>query len=1083
MANEFRVKNGLIVSGNATVSGIVLDGNTITGVDDSGEFTDNDAHIMTSAGINDKFGVIAGSTSIVTVGTITTGTWQATDIGVAHGGTGVSTLGTNAVLIGNGTSAITSSTNLTFDDTDLSLAGAGKLEFRDTAIYIHSDADGYLESVADTGISFKIGSTEQIILTDGALSPTTDNDIDLGSSGAGFKQIYCADNLLMTSDAAIFSFGADGEIALSHVHNVGLILTDSGGSPTLQFHDANESISSDGTNLILTSGGNAFKWPTATGSNGQQLTTNGAGVLSWAAAGSTGSGEANQTLTTGTGISGANSGTTGNFTIALDMSELTDMTADVTDNADEFIILDGGADRRKMMNEIDVGGFRDVITGPFHFETDQENVALGEGALDSLTQYVSGLVLNGGNHNTAIGENAGTAVSTGDSNTLLGHDAGETITTGSSNTVVGADAEPSAVNASNQIVIGSGAVGLADNSVVLGNTSITAWLPPDDAGVDLGSSSYQFKDGYFHGTLEADAITVNGTATAVSGGAFHDGFSDFVANEHIDHSGVTITAGTGMTGGGTIAATRTLNVIGGDGITANANDVAITAAQTTITSVLNTGLVIGRDSTDQIKFSTDNQIIFRVGNADGVTFKASGEIEATKFDGALEGNADTATALANARTIGGVSFDGTAAITVSSATGDFSIGDDLTLGSDAAVINFGGNSEIKLTHVHDTGLLLTDSGGSPTLQLHDANESVSSDGSKLILTSNGVAFSMPTADGSNGQQLTTNGSGTLSWAASGSSGGSGISDIVEDTSPQLGGDLDTNGHDIIIDDGKGIYATAIANGLELLLFQHTASANSFIQVWNGVADSAAGTLFGTDVVSTDTAGTGRMTGPGFEATGSTTDVGMSFRTKGLGHFSFFSDDTTSGAAPVINLMRHVDDNAVADDDILGQIKFIGGDSSMATPFLHDLRDYAKIESNLVDVTNGSADGNLMFSALVADSHTDYLEIGTNKTNDTSAGVRAFTGSMVTVSGTGTTALSRATHAGAYIRATGAGTFTLWDGPKVGDQVVVISDHGGTTTIDGYSSDTINGASNTTITTQYNAKTFIATSSSTWIALG
>ena len=39
--------------------------------------------------------------------------------------------------------------------------------------------------------------------------------------------------------------------------------------------------------------------------------------------------------------------------------------------------------------------------------------------------------------------------------------------------------------------------------------------------------------------------------------------------------------------------------------------------------------------------------------------KASGEIEATKFDGALEGNADTASALATARNIGGVSFDGT----------------------------------------------------------------------------------------------------------------------------------------------------------------------------------------------------------------------------------------------------------------------------------------------------------------------------------------------------------------------------------------------------------------------------------------
>ena len=95
--------------------------------------------------------------------------------------------------------------------------------------------------------------------------------------------------------------------------------------------------------------------------------------------------------------------------------------------------------------------------------------------------------------------------------------------------------------------------------------------------------------------------------------------------------------------------------------------------------------------------------------------------------------------------------------------GDASIGDDLLLLSDAAVLNFGADSEIKLTHVHNTGLLLTDSGGTPTLQFHDANESISSDGGHLIFTSNGVAFDFPSADGSDGQVLKTDGSGVLSF--------------------------------------------------------------------------------------------------------------------------------------------------------------------------------------------------------------------------------------------------------------------------------------------------------------------------------
>ena len=104
--------------------------------------------------------------------------------------------------------------------------------------------------------------------------------------------------------------------------------------------------------------------------------------------------------------------------------------------------------------------------------------------------------------------------------------------------------------------------------------------------------------GGFNSPGTASFGDITGTvSTATQAKIDHDSLANFVANEHIDHSGVTITAGTGLTGGGTIAATRTLNVIGGDGITANANDIAITPAQTTITSIYATDLKIGEDST------------------------------------------------------------------------------------------------------------------------------------------------------------------------------------------------------------------------------------------------------------------------------------------------------------------------------------------------------------------------------------------------------------------------------------------------------------------------------------------------------
>ena len=58
---------------------------------------------------------------------------------------------------------------------------------------------------------------------------------------------------------------------------------------------------------------------------------------------------------------------------------------------------------------------------------------------------------------------------------------------------------------------------------------------------------------------------------------------------------------------------------------------------------------------------------------------------------------------------------------------DLFVDDDLTLQSDGAVINFGVNAEIQLTHVHDVGLLLTETGGgAPTIQFRDSAISVSS---------------------------------------------------------------------------------------------------------------------------------------------------------------------------------------------------------------------------------------------------------------------------------------------------------------------------------------------------------------------
>ena len=128
------------------------------------------------------------------------------------------------------------------------------------------------------------------------------------------------------------------------------------------------------------------------------------------------------------------------------------------------------------------------------------------------------------------------------------------------------------------------------------------------------------------GSIISGSSLLGVVGTATQGTIDHDGLANFVANEHIDHSAVSVTAGDGLTGGGTIAANRTINVVGGDGITANANDVAVTAAQTAITSLINSSLTKIGTATDQeyIKFDTSNEVNVHINNSEKLSVTAAG---------------------------------------------------------------------------------------------------------------------------------------------------------------------------------------------------------------------------------------------------------------------------------------------------------------------------------------------------------------------------------------------------------------------------------------------------------------------------
>ena len=394
-----------------------------------------------------------------------------------------------------------------------------------------------------------------------------------------------------------------------------------------------------------------------------------------------------------------------------------------------------------------------------------------------------------------------------------------------------------------------------------------AIVPVTDNDIDLGTSSVEFKDAYFDGTVTTDALVAD--TADINGGTVDGatiGASSATTGVFTTIQGSTITATTAFVPDASDgAALGTSSLEFSDLFLADAAVINFGADQdVTLTHVADTGLLL--NSTMQLQFNDSSQFI-NAPSATVLDINATDEIElnATLVD--INANVEVSGTLtvAGAVDFGDAALSNVGAVQLDSVAGDGDTDTSITFsGSDVITIATGGTTAMTLDASQNVSIA-----GDLTITGDDLTMGTNTSG--MLLIADGTNFN-PTAVTSLSEISTvanddvflaidTSGGGlkkiARSAVVSGLATSSAISNVVEDTSPQLGANLDTNSHNILIDDAHFI---GDENGNEQIIFQTTSSAVNQIDVTNAATGNA----------------------PEIAATGGDTNVSLKLTPKGSG---------------------------------------------------------------------------------------------------------------------------------------------------------------------------------------------------------
>ena len=581
-----------------------VDGETINASDFTTEFDAIDAAFETGGHQHDGTDGEGGAIEKLLSNTITFGTGVDTDISVTF----------NANTADGVLTWMEDEDYFQFSD-DLLISSTEKVQFRDTAIYINSSTDGQLDLVADTEI--QIAATTVDINGNVDISGT----LTIGSAGISEAELEILDGATVTTTELNIIDGDTSASATTVVDADRVVFNDAGTMKQVAVTDLAAYFDDEITampNLVTTAA-------TTVGALNSGSITSGFGTID------TGS----STITTTGLITGGS--------LDIDDVVINGSTIGHTDDTDLITVANGVVTvaGEVSMTTLDIGGTNvtstaaelNILDGKSFLDEDDmsSNSATGIPSQQSVKAYVDAekadmsFVLEDGDgtevtinkdNEVKFVEGGGLDIDWTDTDNGTDGDpydltftvnATQTGITSLTNTslVIGRDADNDIDFATDNNIIfraaGADQIKLIDGVLA----------PVSDNDVDLGSSSLQFKDAYIHGTLEADAITIGGTAIAAAG------TSSITTVGALDSG--SITSGFGTINNGSSTITTTGAVSGGSFVVPDDGDIG-SASATDAIQISSAGIVTFKDD---IKIK-DGGTIGVASAADAMTVSSAG---------------------------------------------------------------------------------------------------------------------------------------------------------------------------------------------------------------------------------------------------------------------------------------------------------------------------------------------------------------------------------------------------------------------------------------------------------------------------